>query len=230
MSSRDRPLVLVSKEFLKKRLVFVIRFSGRKRECLADDSWHRERDPMISNLSVFFMRCFSRENLRVAISACALRQSSALRDFLGTSRAKSRDWHAQDFFRRILAPVLSSRPCHGREAHAVALRIAARSRRSTLTVPMAATVSALRVVAPVARVAARKATAARTALVAKVISRGSADRLPSPSPETRVTEPARDPRARATRAFPSLKAGVHREARARARRRAALRPSPRARD
>ena len=33
---------------------------------------------------------------------------------------------------------------------------------------MAATVSALRVVAPVARVAARKATAARTALVVKV--------------------------------------------------------------
>ena len=35
---------------------------------------------------------------------------------------------------------------------------------------MAATVSALRVVAPVARVAARKATAARTALVVKAVS------------------------------------------------------------
>ena len=67
---------------------------------------------------------------------------------------------------------------------------------------MAATVSALRVVAPVARVAARKATAARTALVVKVrapriaIARHILDRR---------REEARAPRsARTSRAAPPL--------------------------
>jgi hypothetical protein len=67
---------------------------------------------------------------------------------------------------------------------------------------MAATVSALRVVAPVARVAARKATAARTALVVKVrapriaIARHILDRR---------REEARAPRsARTWRAAPPL--------------------------
>ena len=69
---------------------------------------------------------------------------------------------------------------------------------------MAATVSALRVVAPVARVAARKATAARTALVVKVREIGTRSRDTSSTSGETTRAPARLKRSRTSRVGPPL--------------------------
>ena len=69
---------------------------------------------------------------------------------------------------------------------------------------MAATVSALRVVAPVAHVAARKATAARTALVVKVREIGTRSRDTSSTSGETTRAPARLKRSRTSRVGPPL--------------------------